>query len=195
MRRLALLLLVAAAGCKKTITPQMVDRDVQLPENSRPWKIASARSAAPADISRDALVLDNAASDTAHPTELALGASGWTCWPDHLGTPDIDPVCRDAGGREWEYAVSAHRAPRVAGGGFIYRLRGGNSVSDTDPFPRAPLTGQEWIHDPPHVAIIMWNPQRAFAGVPTTRQKDRPWVRYAGTSWAYLYVPTGNLVP
>lgn len=191
-RAMALAALLGLGACKEKVKTEMVERDIPLSENSRPWKLASARSAAPADVSRDALILDNLASDTSRPTELALGSSGWTCWPDHLGTPDPDPVCRDEGGREWEYAVTARRSPRITGVGMIYRLQGGNSVSDTDPSLRVPPQGQAWIVDPPHVAIILSNPSRQYAGVPTTRQKDRPWVRYAGTPWAYLYVPVGN---
>ena len=191
----ALLLVIGAAGCREKVKTEMVDRDVPLAENSRPWKIASARSAAPADISREALILDHVTSDTAQPAELALGGNGWTCWPDHLGTPELDPVCRDEGGREWEYAVAAHRSPRISGVGMLYRLQGGNSVSDTDPSLRTPPAGQQWIVDPPYIAVILANPSRQFAGVPTTRQKDRPWVRYAGTPWAYLFVPVGNARP
>jgi hypothetical protein len=192
----ALLLLAAVTGCKEKVRTEMVDRDVPMAENSRPWKIASARAAAPADISREAMVLDNVTSDTAQPTELSLGGgNGWTCWPDHLGTPETDPVCRDEGGREWEYAVTARRSPRISGVGMIYRLQGGNSASDTDPAQRTPPAGQSWIVDPPHVAVILANPSRQYAGVPTTRQKDRAWVRYAGTPWAYLFVPIGTSPP
>ena len=191
-RVVAAFVALGALACKPSVKTEMVDRDIPQPENSRPWKITSARSAAPADIARDALILDNLASDTSQPVELALGASGWTCWPDHLGTPDPDPVCRDEGGREWEYSVAARRAPRITGLGMLYRLQGGNSASDTDPSVRMPAQGQQWIVDPPHVAVIIANPSRQFAGVPTTRQKDRPWVRFAGTPWAYLYVPVGN---
>ncbi len=187
--RLALALLLLVAGCKKTIKPEMVDRDIPITQNSRPWKIASARSAAPADVSRDAQVLDLPATDTSHGEELVLGASGWTCWPDDPKTPATDPVCEDEGGREWEYAVQSRRAPRIAGIGTIYRLQGGNSASDIDPAKRAPDTGQAWIEDPPYVGIVPANPRQVFAGLPVTRQKDRPWVRYAGTPWAYLFVP------
>jgi hypothetical protein len=186
------LMLLALTACKKAVKPEMVYLNPPLTAGSRPWKISSARSAAPPDVSREALIIDNATSDTIRPAELALGANGWTCWPDHPGTPDPDPVCRDAGGREWEYAVAAHRPPRILGMGVLYRLQGGNSASDADPALRAPLVGQQWIKDPPHVGIILANPQRVFVGVPTTRQKDRPWVRFAGTPWAYLVIPTGS---
>ena len=166
-------MLVAAAGCNKPAPPQMVERDIQMPETSRPWKISNARSAAPGDISKDALVLDRPPNDTTTGEELALGSSDWTCWPDDPKTTQNDPVCMDEGGREWSYASQARRAPRIATVGLIYRLQGS-------------------AEDAPHVAVIMPNPQRVFAGLPTTPQKDKPWVKYAGTPWAYMVIPVAR---
>lgn len=189
IRRSVLALVLLAAACKSEIKPEMVDRDIPIPENSRVWKINSARSAAPGDVAREALVLDYPPNDTARAEELVLGSNGWTCWPDDPRTPANDPLCEDAGGREWEYAAQARRPPRIAGMGTIYRLQGANSASDTDPSRRTPPEGTAWIEDEPHVVIILPNAQRAWPGLPTVRQKDRPWVRYAGTPWAYLWVP------
>lgn len=185
----AIALPLALLSCKKAVRPEMVERDVPVPENSRLWKINSARGAAPGEVSKDALVIDYPRNDSTSPEELELGANGWTCWPDNPATPDEDPVCRDDGAREWMYAVDARRPPRIETVGVIYMLQGGNSVSDADPTRRAPDAGQPWVQDPPFVGIIMPNPQRIWAGLPTTRQNDKPWVRFAGTPWAYLVVP------
>ena len=168
-RRSSLLLVALALGCKRSPPPQLVDRDVAMPVNSRPYKIASARSAGPPDITVDATVLDIAASDTSAGEELVLGANGWTCWPDNPLTPTDDPVCEDEGAREWEFAMRARRAPRIATLGLIYKLKGDGEVG-------------------PFVGVIPGN-QRLLAGLPVTIQKDKPWVRYAGTPYAYLVIP------
>ncbi len=154
----------------------MVERDDQLPADSRIYKINSARSAAPGTVSREALILDHPPNDTTRGEQLVLGANGYTCWPDDPKTEANDPLCEDEGGREWEYARAAHRAPRVAGAGFIYKLQGD-------------------AEEPPHVAIVMGNPQRTLAGLPTQRSETRPWVKYAGTPYALLIVPIGPRQP
>jgi len=153
----------------------MVERDTPIPRDSKPWKINSARSAAPAEVSRDAHIIDLTMSDTARGEELALGGNGWVCWPDNPATPDNDPICEDEGGREWTYAMQGRRAPRIATMGTIYQLQGSA--------------------DGPYVGIVPANPQRVLAGLPTTKQADQPWVKYAGTPWAFLVVPTRRMSP
>ena len=170
MRMIMLVLVLVLAGCKRAIKPEMVERDVELPQNSRPWKISSARSAAPAGITKDAMILDLPPNDSVRGEELVLGANGWTCWPDDPKTAVNDPVCMDTGGREWTYAAQGRRAPRIASVGLIYRLQGS-------------------VEDGPNVAVILPNPGRNFVGLPTTTSPNTAWVKYAGTPWAYMVIP------
>ena len=165
----ALLMALITVGCNRGPKTEIVERDVAIPENSKPWKIASARSAGPVDIVKDATILDIAATDTSQGEELMLGSNGWTCWPDNPATPIDDPVCEDEGGREWEYAMRARRAPRIATIGLIYRLKGDGEVG-------------------PFIGVISGT-QRVLAGLPVTPQVSKPWVRYAGTPYAYLVIP------
>ena len=181
----ALLLLVA---CKKAETPPPADT---APAPGSPaWKVASARSAAPAEVSANATVMDGSPFDSAAASQLAAGENGWRCYPDNPRTEGADPICLDEPAMQWVAAFMARRPPRLTGMAIGYMMRGGVSASDTDPFKAAPDSGQPWIQDPPAIGIAMPS-ARSYAGLPTHRRPDGPWIKFAGTPYAYIVIPSG----
>jgi hypothetical protein len=191
MRQVLIAALVLLPACRSDAPPPQA----AAPEpGSREWKIANARSAAPYVVAAVATVLDWPASDTAAADTLAPGTSGWVCFPDYPGTPANDPVCADEVFAAWFRAWSARQPPRPTAMGVSYMLQGGQSASDTDPFAMSPAPGQAWHEDPPHLMIVMPNPQQSFRGLPAARTAG-PWVMFAGTPYAHLMVPAGTAAP
>ena len=82
--------------------------------------IASAESAAPAAVSKDAAVVTIDAEG--HMTVVREGSNGFTCMPDVPETPGADPMCGDAGAMKWTDAWLAHQDPPAGLVGFGYML-------------------------------------------------------------------------
>ena len=185
---MALLLAVTMiAACKKEPEP-MADANPEPPRGTPQWKIVYARSAAPAQISANATVQDVGATDSTPGDTLARGDNGWTCMPDNPRTDANDPWCIDEESQKIMAAFATRTAPRLSGMAIAYMLQGGVSASDTDPFKMRPDSGQQWIVDPPSILIMMPS-ARSYAGLPTTRRTDGPWVRWSGTPYAHIVVP------
>ena len=72
-------------------------------------KIASAMSAAPAPVSRNASVVEMA-EDGSMKT-LRKGTNEWTCVPDDPSTPGDDPMCLDPNAMEWLHAYMGKSPP------------------------------------------------------------------------------------
>lgn len=178
-------------ACKREPPPPMADANPEPPRGTLPWKLHNARSAAPSDISANATIMDVAPTDTSARATLVQGENGWTCFPDNPGTDANDPFCVDEEGTRWMEAHRVRRAPRLNGMAIAYALQGGVSASDRDPFKMAPDSGQQWLVDGPSIYIAMPN-ARSYAGLPTTRRSDGPWVKYAGTPYAYIVIPAGT---
>ena len=192
MKRMALVLAAAVmvTACKKTEPDASVVEMAPEP-GSVPWKIQNARSAAPASISAGARVRERMNPDTAWGAVLAQGDSTWTCIADDPNTQANDPYCIDGEGARFVEAWRAQRPPRLSGMGIAYILQGSASASDTDPFKTMPDSGQQWLVDPPHIGIAMPN-ARSYAGLPTRRRTDGPWVKFAGTPYAYIIIPSSR---
>lgn len=192
MRTVLLLsMLLAVAACKKAEAPPAEPAAAAPAPGSPAWKVASARSAAPAEVSANATVMDGSPWDSVPGAQLAAGENGWRCYADNPATSADDPLCLDEQALVWAAAFMAHRPPRLTGMAIGYMLRGGVSASDTDPLKAAPDSGQPWIQDPPQIAIAMPN-ARSYTGLPTTRRPDGPWVKFAGTPYAYIVIPSGH---
>ena len=145
-------------------------------------KIASALSAAPAAIAKDATVMDMDGMKVLRP-----GANGWTCFPDSP-SPGVDPMCVDKNGMEWANAWMAHKDPPKDKLGIAYMLAGGSDASNTDPFATEPKAGEKWIDTGPHMMVL--NIGDKFAGYPTTPANTHaPWVMFPGTPYAHLMIP------
>jgi len=148
--------------------------------------VASAMSAAPAAVARNATVIDvgpNGAIRT-----VRKGTNGFTCMADNPETPGPDPMCMDANALEWAKAWMGHQPPprKV---GFMYMLAGGTDASNTDPYAKAPTRANHWVKTGPHVMVV-GDPeilQHYPAGAdPNTSE---PYVMWGGTPYAHLMIP------
>jgi len=187
---LALLALALAAGCRKKEETKAAAGPPEPAPGSPEWNIRSARGAAPPSVSVASRVMAWPA-DSAAGLEIAPGVGGWTCMPDDPRTPADDPVCRDDQSLSWYQALRNHRPPVLTGMAIAYRLKGGNTASDSDPFKMAPDSGQQWITDPPsiEIAIPVGRSSVLFRGLPTTRTANGPWIKWARTPYAVIVMP------
>src|SRR5437868_2443916 len=67
--------------------------------NTAAKKIASAMSAAPADIAAGATIADFGPDGKM--ITLRKGTNGWLCMPDNPTSPGADPICADKQWQEW----------------------------------------------------------------------------------------------
>src|SRR5437879_3595717 len=80
--------------------------------------IASAESAAPAAIARNASIVT---VDTKRVmTTVRNGTNGWTCMPDAPDTPGPDPMCFDRNAAQWVQAWVGHKPPAPNVVGLMY---------------------------------------------------------------------------
>ncbi|HET9983975.1 MAG TPA: hypothetical protein VFQ38_10325 [Longimicrobiales bacterium] len=156
---------------------------------SKAARISNAASAAPPSISAKATIMDFPAAEGGKPVELRKGSNGWVCFPDIPETDGNDPMCLDASWQQWMDAYMAKRPPRITKPGIAYMTApGGASGSNTDPFATRKAADNEWGFDGPHLMMLVTDPA-ALRGLPTKRQKDAPWVMWAGTPYAHIMVP------
>lgn len=143
--------------------------------------IASAMSAAPEGIAKDATIA------TMDMRELRKGTNGWTCMPDGP-SPGVDPMCLDRNGAEWAMAWMHHQPPPKDKMGIGYMLMGGSDASNTDPFAQQPNAADRWVDTGPHMMVL--NISTKFAGYPTTAADTRvPYVMFPNTPYAHLMIP------
>ncbi len=149
--------------------------------------IASAMSAAPAAIAKDASIVT---MDMKGGTRtIRKGTNGWTCVPDDPGTPGNDPMCADPNAWEWATAYLAHKPPpdKV---GFIYMLQGGSDASNTDPYASGVPKGSKWVVTGPHVMMV--GPAvKSIPGYKAGPNPDttKPYVMFGGTPYEHLMIP------
>lgn len=151
--------------------------------------VASAMSAAPESISRDATIMQ-AKADGSMAT-LREGKNGWTCMPDSPATPGPDPMCMDAAAFRWAGAWIGHKTPPADAVGVMYMLSGGTDASNTDPYAQKPGEGGDWVKTGPHIMIV--GSKELLKGHPTGARPDTkaPYVMWSGTPYAHLMVPVG----
>lgn len=150
--------------------------------------IASAMSAAPAKVGKDATVVAMEANGTMR--TLRKGANGFTCMADNPATPGPDPMCMDANAMEWVHAWVAHKTPAPGKVGFMYMLAGGTDGSNTDPYATKPTGSNNWIKTGPHVMIV--GADEGFYNLyPKSANPDTsvPYVMWAGTPYQHLMAP------
>jgi hypothetical protein len=150
--------------------------------------IASAASAAPAAIGRNATVV--ATDGAGRMRTIRAGTNGWTCMPDDPGTPGHDPMCVDRNGMAWAAAMLGHRQPPPGRPGLAYMLQGGVDASNTDPYAGHPGRGAGWVRTGPHIMIL--DAAAAVAsGYPGGPHPDtsKPYVMFGGTPYAHIMMP------
>jgi hypothetical protein len=150
-------------------------------------KIASAMSAAPTAVSRNASVVEM--NEDGSMKVLRKGNSQWTCVPDDPSSPGDDPMCLDPNAMEWLHAYTTKSRPpdKI---GFIYMLKGGWDFSNTDPYATEPDGGKPTITGP-HVMVV-------GPGVKSAPGYDRtgngvntsiPYVMWKDTSYEHVMIP------
>lgn len=149
--------------------------------------IASAESAAPAAVAKDAAIVTVGADGKM--TELRKGTNGFTCMPDAPDTPGPDPMCFDANAMEFVMAWVGHKPPPTDKAGVMYMLAGGTDASNTDPYATKPTAGGDWVHTGPHMMLV--GSAASLKGYPSGPNPDTkaPYVMWAGTPYAHLMIP------
>lgn len=149
--------------------------------------IASASSAAPAAVAKDAEIYAVGTDGTMR--TVRKGTNGWWCMPDTPTTPGPDPMCGDANSMDWAMAWMGKTEPPKGKVGLIYMLAGGTDASNTDPYATEPTAGGDWVNTGPHVMVV--NAMDMMSGYPAEPVPDiaRPYVMWAGTPYAHLMVP------
>jgi hypothetical protein len=149
--------------------------------------IASAESAAPASIGKNASIVTVEADGKIK--VLREGKNGWTCMPDAPATPGPDPMCMDSNAIKWATAWMGHKPPPEGTAGVMYMLEGGTDASNTDPYATKPTASNNWVETGPHIMIV--GSKEILAGYPSGPKPDTsaPYVMWAGTPYAHLMVP------
>ncbi len=150
--------------------------------------IASAVSAAPSNVGRDASIVVMEENGTMR--TLRNGTNGFTCMPDNPATPGPDPMCMDENALAWAMAWVEHKSPTFGKAGFMYMLAGGTDASNSDPYADKPGPGNHWIETGPHVMVVGadagFYDQYPKSADPDTSQ---PYVMWAGTPYQHLMAP------
>jgi hypothetical protein len=147
---------------------------------SNSQKIRVAMSAGPADIARNATIIDMSADGKM--TELRKGSNGWVC----MAEPEI--MCLDKEWQGWADAWINKKDPQVKGLGIAYMLKGDKGASNTDPYATAATAGNQWIVTPAHMMVLTPDMKQLDA-LPTDPHTGGPWVMWKGTKYAHIMVP------
>jgi hypothetical protein len=152
--------------------------------------VASAESAAPPSIARNATIVTMNADGKMN--MVRQGKNGWTCIPDSPATPGPDPMCMDSNAAKWATAWIGHKPPPNGTVGVMYMLEGGTDASNTDPYATKPTAENQWVKTGPHIMIV--GSKELLTGYPSGAKPDTsaPYVMWAGTPYAHLMVPVNR---
>jgi hypothetical protein len=151
-------------------------------DTSMEARIAQARSAAPAAVSKDATIVVDGET-------VVEGSNGWVCMPD-LMPGDNAPVCIDEVWQQMLTAVGAKAQYAATRIGVSYMLPGdpkGSGVSNSDPYHPKPTEAEDYVETGPHLMIIV--PKAALKGVSDDPSSGGPYVMWKDTDYAHLMVP------
>jgi len=148
-------------------------------------------SAAPDIVSEGAMVLDWPAAEGEAPAMLREGDNGWTCFPDRLVTPGLDPMCFDGPAMAWAGNWMMGMEPEIETMGLSYMLMGSYDNSNTDPFAGPPDNPADGVITGPHVMIFPVD-ATTLKGMSTDHTTGEPYVMFQDTPWAHLMMPTTN---
>ena len=150
--------------------------------------IASAMSAAPSIVSKDATVV--AVGSDGKLRTLRQGQGAFTCVPDDPNTPGNDPMCLDRNAFEWFKALLAHEKPPEGKVWLAYMLKGGSDASNDDPFASEPPTGKKWVQTGPHVMIGGPGITKMLDSYPTSGDDTgKPYIMFGGTPYEHVMFP------
>jgi len=174
--------------CHADTPAQPADKSTAKAAPSDAELIASAESAAPANVGKNATIVAMDADGKMR--TLRKGTNNFTCMPDNPATPGPDPMCMDPAAMEWVHAYVSHNKPTSGKIGFMYMLAGGTDASNTDPYATKPSAANHWIQTGPHVMIV--GADSSFYDLyPKSADPDTsvPYVMWAGTPYQHLMAP------
>jgi hypothetical protein len=169
---IAVILVAAPAAEKKSAAPKT---DAQ--------KIALAVSAGPAEITKNATIIDMTDMSSKEHKQLRAGASDWACYA-MVNTP----MCLDKEWQKWAEAWMNKTKPQITGTGIAYMLRGDNGASNTDPYATEAAPDNHWVVTPAHV-MVLYEDAKMLDAFPTDPKNGGPWVMWKGTPYAHVMVP------
>jgi hypothetical protein len=152
-------------------------------------RIASAMSAAPVSIAKNATIKDWPDKNGAMIT-LREGSNGWTCLPSHPKTRTItnDAMCADATFMEFMGDLMGSKPVGVKNVGYSYMLSANDWESNTDPMATKEAPDNQWHHLHGHVMVVY--PDKALlAGLPVRPSLNGPYVMWADTPYAHVMMP------
>ena len=109
-------------------------------------KIKLALSAGPADLTKDAAVVEPGADGKM--IQLRAGTNGWVC----MAHPEV--MCVDKEWQRWVDAWMNKKDPQIKSVGIAYMLKGDEGGSNTDPFATAPTATNQWVVSPAHLMVL-----------------------------------------
>jgi hypothetical protein len=188
MRRLCFALTIGLAAGAPLMAQTHDDHAAAAPAKgmSNAAKIAKALSAGPADITKNASVMEVGADGKM--IELRKGTNGWMCMP----APEV--MCLDKEWQGWADAWMSKKDPQIKGMGIAYMLRGDQGASNTDPFATGKTATNQWVVSPPHIMVLTPDSKQLDA-LPTDWHSGGPWVMWKGTKYAHIMVPTTPMAP
>lgn len=152
-------------------------------EESTEAKIKRAMSAAPADISGGAKIVDMDG------TLLRDGSNGWTCMPGIGLIPgDMHPMCNDAVWSAWMKAAAAGQPFSTDIIGVSYMLMGDAMVSNDNPGATDLNDGGTWVQEGPHLMLLMPSTD-LIKGMSRDPYAGGPYVMWDGTPLVHVMVP------
>jgi hypothetical protein len=164
------------------------EQKAKKPPGTDPQLIASAMSAAPAAVSRDATIV--AVDKDGKLRTLRQGKGAFTCMPDDPNTPGTDPMCLDKNGMAWFKALLAHEKPPEGQVWFAYMLVGGSDASNDDAFAEKPAAGKKWVQTGPHVMIGGAGITKMMDAYPKTADDTRkPYIMFPGSPYEHVMIP------
>src|SRR5215472_1990069 len=186
MKKLGLALTIAILAATLPLVAQTHDGHAAAPAKTmtNAQKIKLALSAGPADITKNASVMDMGADGKM--VELRKGTNGWMCMPEP------EAMCLDKEWQNWASAYMAKKDPQIKSIGIGYMLRGDHGASNTDPFATGKTATNNWVVSPAHIMVLTPDSKQLDA-LPTDWTSGGPWVMWKGTKYAHIMVPTAPM--
>ena len=186
MKKLGLALTIAILAATLPLVAQTHEGHATAPGKTmtNAQKIKLALSAGPADITKNASVMDMGADGKM--VELRKGTNGWMC----MAQPEA--MCLDKEWQNWANAWMSKKDPQIKGVGIGYMLRGDQGASNTDPFATGKTATNNWVVSPAHIMVLTPDSKQLDA-LPTDWKSGGPWVMWKGTKYAHIIVPTTSM--
>ncbi len=156
-------------------------------EMSKEDKIASAMSAAPSRISKNATIVD---SDG---TVLREGSNKWTCMPGGLPGSKRYPACHDPVFMKWKNTVWSGKPFSTDTVGYSYMLAGGYAADVFNPNAKRSDKGNNWHHEGPHMMLIMPT-HELLADQSGDPKDDDIFVLFKNTEFEIVIIPLGDVI-